>query len=152
MIILQYTLHYSKHIVIDEDTQEEIELYYPTIPCVFASKTKRTRMTDAPLDTGSDGIVLPMGAARYLELELEPKKKPMNVAGGLEVGQFKSKANLTIGRGGRFVDFKDIEVTIPDTDPKQDKSPILIGRDPIFQYYEVTFIEAKRKVVMKPFE
>jgi hypothetical protein len=152
MQIKKFAFNYSKHTVVDENTQEEIDLYYPTIPCVFASEKKKTRMTEGLLDTGSDGIVLPMGAAKYLELELEPKGKPMIVAGGLSVKQYKSKVNLTIGRGGRFVEFKDIEITVPDTEPEKDKSPILIGRDPIFKYYEINFIEAKRKVIMKPFE
>ena len=152
MKIINFTFNYSKHTVVNESNQEEIDLYYPTIPCVFASETKKTRMTEGLLDTGSDGIVLPMGAAKYLELKLEEKEKPMIVAGGLSVKQYKSKVNLTIGRGGRFVEFNDIEITVPDTNPEKDKSPILIGRDPIFQYYEVNFIEGKRKVIMKPFK
>ena len=152
MKIIKFTFNYTKHTVVDETTQEEIDLYYPTIPCMFASGTKKTKITDALLDTGSDGIVLPKGAANFLELELEPKEKPMNVAGGLTVNQFKSKVDLTIGRGGRFVEFKDIEITVPDTNPENDRSPILIGREPIFKYYEIEFIEAKRKVIMSPFK
>lgn len=99
------------------------------------------------LDSGSDGVVVPRGIADYLELELKPAETPMRVADGKSVKRFISKVYLTIGRGGRYCDPIEAEVSIPaEGDP-----PILIGRDPIFRLFVITFVEAEKRFEMKPY-
>ena len=99
------------------------------------------------LDSGSDGVVLPRGIADYLGLELKSGETPMRVADGKSVKRYISKAHLTIGRGGRYCDPVEAEVSIPaEGDP-----PILIGRAPIFRLFVITFIEAEKRFEMKPY-
>ena len=102
---------------------------------------------DGLLDSGSDGVVLPKSLADYLGLELKTAETPMRVADGRSVDRYISRASLTIGRAGRHCDPIDAEVTVP----KEGRSPILIGRDPIFRLFIITFIEAKRRFEMKPY-
>lgn len=52
---------------------------YPFLPCTFEWEGKRTPQTEGLLDSGSDGLVLPLGIARYLGLTLKEEEKPMRV-------------------------------------------------------------------------
>ncbi len=142
---LEFAFGYKKQIAIDKETKEEIIRYYPMVPCTLDWKGKRSKLTDGLLDSGCDGVVLPLSLAKFLELDLVLEEKPMKVVGG-EAKRYKSKANLTIGRGGRYVSFPNVEVSIPT----EGDTPVLIGREPVFKPYEITFIESKRRFIMKP--
>jgi predicted aspartyl protease len=123
-----------------------MEAYHPMIPCIIASEKRTSPQIEGLLDSGSDGIVIPRGLADYLELELKPAGRPMRVANGRSVERFISKASLTIGRGGRQCDPVEVEVSVPsEGDP-----PILIGREPIFRLFVITFVEAEKRFEMRP--
>jgi hypothetical protein len=145
---LKFVFNYKKVIAIDRDSNEEIMSYYPVVPCVFEYHEKKSMLLEGLLDSGADGIVMPLALAELLELDLEPAVNPMMVVGDKGIERYLSKANMTIGRGGRTVDFKNVEVSIP----KKGDTPILIGRNPVFKHYEITFIEAEKKFVMKPYK
>jgi len=99
------------------------------------------------LDSGSDGIIIPRSLATYLDLELKPAAKPMRVANGRDVERFTARANITLGRGGRCCDPIGVEVSIPvEGDP-----PVLIGREPVFRLFVITFVEAERRFEMRPY-
>ena len=100
---------------------------------------------DGLLDSGSDGIVLPLDVARFLGLTLKEEKEPMRVPGG-EIPWYSATANLTIGRAGRFFTFPKIRVAIP----REGDTPILIGRDPVFKVYRVTFDDARSTFQLEP--
>jgi len=102
---------------------------------------------DGLLDSGSDGVVLPRSLAEYLGLELEPAETPMRVADGKGIERYVSRAHLTIGRAGRYCEPIDAEVTVP----VEGIAPILVGRDPIFRLFVITFIEAENRLEMKPY-
>lgn len=99
------------------------------------------------LDSGSDGMVIPRTVAKFLELDLRPSIEPMQVADGRDMDRFVSKIVLAIGRGGRFSDPVDVEVSIP----KEGNPPVIIGRDPIFRQYRITFIEAEKRLEMRSY-
>jgi len=139
MKLLKYIFQYKKITNVDEKTHEERVGYYPIIPCVFEWGGKKTRLLDGLLDSGSDGIVIPLVLAEYLELNLIPEDDPMRVV-GYEIERYNAKLNLTLGRSGRYVTLNDIEASVPK---KEDGVPILIGRNPIFKLYEVTFKEGE---------
>lgn len=98
------------------------------------------------LDSGSDGLVLPLGVANFLGLRLKKEDKAMRVV-GREVPRYSAKVNLTIGRGGRFFTFPDVEAAIPT----EGDTPILVGRKPVFETYKVTFVEADLKFILDPY-
>lgn len=73
--------------------------------------------------------------------------RPMMVANGRSVERFTSKASLMIGRGGRYCDPIEVEVSVP----AEGNPPILIGREPIFRLFVITFVEAEKRFEMKPY-
>lgn len=128
-------------------TGQPVEFCHPVIPLVVSSRTKRSPPMDGLLDSGSDGIVLPKSLAEYLELELKAAETPIRVADGKSVERYISRADLTIGRAGRYCDPIDAEVTVP----AEGRPPILIGRDPIFRLFVITFVEAEKRLELKPY-
>ena len=144
MKILKFVFGYKKIITKGGSTN-----YYPMIPCTFSWNNKRTPMYDGLLDSGSDGIVVPMELAEWLGLELDHREN-MEVIGKI-LKRYVTKANLTIGRGGRFVKLKNVEVSVPI---EAKTSMILIGREPIFKLFEITFREGEigGTIILKPQE
>ena len=118
---------------------------YPFLPCTLEWGGKRTPQMEGLLDSGSDGVVLPLDVARYLNLTLEKEEKPMKVV-AREVARYSANVNLTIGRAGRLFTFPKIRATIP----KDGSTPILIGRDPVFKVYRVIFDDARKRFVLEP--
>ncbi len=138
----------TKRPILDAESKIPLEVSYPFVPCTISSKKKRNRSTEGLLDSGSDGVVIPRTLAEYLELDLEPATAPMIVADGRNMDRFVSRAVLTIGRAGRYSDPVEVEVSVP----AQGNPPVLIGRNPIFRQYRITFIEAEKRLEMKPYQ
>ena len=148
MKLLKFIFKYKKVIAVDRDTNKEVISYYPVIPCIFESGSVKSRLMEGLLDSGADGVVIPKALAEILELDLEPTDDPMVVVGDRTLERYIAKVDLVIGRGGRTVKFKNVNLSIP----KQGDTPILIGRNPVFRSYEITFIEAERRLIMKPYQ
>lgn len=147
MKILKYQLKYTKEIIIDEITKQKHIAYYPYIPCFFEWRGEKSIEINGLLDSGADGIVIPVGLANSLNLDLTPAKRSMKIVAG-EVKYFLTQANLTIGRAGRLTTFENVNIAVP----KEGDTPILIGRNPVFEYYNITFIEPERRFLMEPYE
>jgi len=115
---------------------------YPVIPVKFYSENKETPVIDALLDSGGDFIVIPMPIAKYLSLKLK-KAGSVDTAGG-ETVLFKSIVSMEIGRKDQTYTYKDIEIHVSD----RNDIPVLIGRHPIFEDYEITFVNKKKQLIM----
>ena len=88
-----------------------------------------------------------MGIAKYLNLELK-RASPMKVVGS-EVPCYTSTLSITVGRAGRYCGpIKDVEVSVPE----DDDTPLILGRDPFFKLYIITFIEAEQRFEMIPYK
>lgn len=122
-------------------------VYHPIVPLVISSETKSSPQTEGLLDSGSDGIVIPRGLADYLGLELRRTDRPMMVANGKSIERLISTASLTIGRGGRFCDPIEAEVNVP----AEGNPPILVGREPVFRLFTITFVESEKRFEMSPY-
>jgi hypothetical protein len=133
--------------VLDRKTGKPMEVYHPMVPCVFSSAHKKSPQIEALLDSGSDGIVMPRALADYLDLRLETSSDPMRVADGRSIRRWTTKASLTIGRGGRQCDPVEVDVSVPE----EGEPPILIGREPVFRLFVITFAEAERWFEMRPY-
>ena len=116
---------------------------YPILPVKFYFGEKSTPTIDALLDSGGDFIVLPMPIAKYLGLKLK-KAGSVDTAGG-ETSLFKAKLNMIIGKNDEVAEYKDIQLHVSE----RDDIPILIGRHPIFEDYEITFKKKINQLIFK---
>ena len=67
---------------------------------------------------------------------------------GAKIACYSAKVNIIIGRCGNYCSpLENVEVTVPK---EEDDSPILFGRNPIFDYYTITFYEREKRYLMEP--
>jgi predicted aspartyl protease len=116
---------------------------YPVIPVKFNSDGKETPFIDALLDSGGDFIVIPMPIARYLGLALE-KAGSVDTAGGT-TSIFKANLNMVIGSKKKFVTYNNLEIHVSE----RNDIPVLLGRNPIFEDYEIIFKKQKDQLILK---
>jgi predicted aspartyl protease len=116
---------------------------YPIIPVKLYYKDKKTPFIEALLDSGGDFIVIPMPIAEYLNLKLE-KAGEVDTAGGA-VSLFKSYIDITIGKKGEFADYKNKLIYVST----RTDIPVLLGRSPIFEDYEITFKKQENQLILK---
>ena len=124
-----------------------VSRYYPMLPAILEWRGKRSRPVEGILDSGSDGVVLPLSMAKYMGLELVEKKSTMRVVGA-KIACYSARVNIIIGRAGNFCSpLEAVEVTVPK---EEDDSPILFGRNPVFEHFTVTFYETEKRYSMEP--
>ena len=141
----KFVFAYREQESVNPDSGAKETVAYPFLPCTFEWGGKRTPQTDGLLDSGSDCVVLPLEFAMFLNLALKDEKDPMRVPGG-EIPWYSATANLTIGRAGRLFTFPRVRVAIPKTGD----APVLIGRDPVFKVYRVTFDDPRSRFTLEP--
>jgi len=128
---------------------KEKVLTYPLIPVRFYSKTGKTTVIEALLDSGSDMIHINKSLASFLNL---PKGKKIESGGmGGKYIAYETKVGLILGRGGktRETDFGYVNAVFPE---EELDVPILIGRFPVFQEFQVVFEEYKKRFKLIPKE
>ncbi len=116
---------------------------YPVVPVKFNNDGKETPFIDALLDSGGDFIVIPMPIARYLGLSLE-KAGSVDTAGGA-TSIFKANLNMVMGSKKNFVTYNNLEIHVSE----RNDIPILLGRHPIFEDYEIIFKKQKDQLIIK---
>ena len=116
---------------------------YPIIPVKFFYKNKKTPFIEALLDSGGDFIVIPMPTAEYLGLELK-KAGEVDTAGGA-VSLYKSYIDIKIGKNGGFAEYRNNLIHVST----RNDIPVLLGRCPIFEDYEITFKKQKNQLILK---
>ncbi len=119
---------------------------YPIIPVRFFYKEKKTPVIDALLDSGGDFIVIPMPIAKYLGLKMRSAGN-VDTAGG-ETALFKSKLTMIIGKAKQTTTYGNMEIHVST----RDDIPVLLGRWPIFEDYEITFKKQKNQLVLKKYK
>ena len=117
---------------------------YPIIPVKFYFKNKKTPTIDALLDSGGDFIVIPLPIAKYLDLQIK-KAGTVDTAGGAAM-LYKTKLSMTIGKGKKTTIYKNIQIHVSG----RNDIPVLIGRHPVFEDYEITFKKHKDQLILKP--
>ena len=116
---------------------------YPVIPVKFHYKNKETPVIDALLDSGGDFIVIPMPIARYLGLKLK-KAGQVDTAGG-QASLFKAILSMVIGKKEETVTYPNIQIHVSG----RNDIPVLLGRHPIFEDYEIIFKKQDNKLILK---
>ena len=116
---------------------------YPVIPVRFNNNVKETPFIDALLDSGGDFIVIPMPIAKYLELKLKSAGS-VDTAGGT-TSLFKSNLNMIMGNKDKFATYNNLEIHVSE----RNDIPVLIGRHPIFEDYEILFKKQENHLILK---
>lgn len=116
---------------------------YPIVPIRFYSGGKETPVIDALLDSGGDFIVIPMPIAKYLDLKLE-KAGSVDTAGGV-TNLYKTRLSMDMGKKDKIYTYKDIEIHVS----ARHDIPVLLGRYPIFEDYEITFKRHEEQLVLR---
>jgi predicted aspartyl protease len=118
-------------------------LKYPVIPVKFYYSNKETPFIDALLDSGGDFIVIPMPIAKYLGLKLK-RAGSVDTAGG-EASLFKANLDMVIGGKELNVKYCNLEIHVSD----RNDIPVLLGRCPIFEDYEIIFKKQTNKLILR---
>ena len=118
----------------------------PTVPITFFYKdgTPTQTFNDAVLDSGAYGVAIPLSLAAVLELEMTMLPQPGQTAGG-PVDSWMASADFRIGRGGVYIDYKDVDICILDWETR-----ILVGMNPVFKDFIVTIDARDKKVSLVP--
>ena len=117
----------------------------PLIPLHFIDTNNNATPTfNAILDSGADEITIPKELADFLGYTVQSRTDKINTAGG-EIDAFKSSAHFSIGRGGREVRYRNIEICVIDQD-----IPVLIGIKPLFDTYKVIIQAYENKFILEP--
>ena len=120
----------------------------PLIPITFFHKdgVRAQLLNNAILDSGAYEITIPKALADMLGLELRPRSNPVHTAGGL-IEARTATIDFTLGRGGRFVQYTNVDICVMKQCPA-----VLIGIHPIFEDYTVTIMAHQRKCILEPKE
>ena len=116
---------------------------YPVIPVKFFNKEIKTPFIDGLLDSGGDFIVIPMPIARYLQLKLK-KAGPIDTAGG-KTSLYKANLDIALGKKNSNAIYKKHQIYVS----ARDDIPVLLGRQPIFEDYEITFKKKKNQLILR---
>ena len=116
---------------------------YPVVPVKFYNEEKETPFIDALLDSGGDFIVIPMPISNYLGLKLK-KAGDVDTAGGT-TSLFKANLNMMMGSKNKNVIYDNIQIHVST----RNDIPVLLGRNPIFEDYEITFKHKKSQLILK---
>ena len=116
---------------------------YPIVPVKFFFNGKETPFIDALLDSGGDFIVIPMPIANYLGLKMK-KAGDVDTAGGV-ASLYKAILNMLMGEKNNYAEYNNIQIHISG----RNDIPVLIGRHPIFEDYEIIFRKQKNQLILK---
>ena len=116
---------------------------YPVVPVKFYFKEQETPFIDALLDSGGDFIVIPKPIAQYLGLKLK-KAGDVDTAGGT-TSLFKATLSMVMGSKKKNAVYKNIQIHVSG----RNDIPVLLGRHPIFEDYEITFKKHKNQLILK---
>ena len=124
----------------------ELDFYnYPIVPVKFKYGDKKSPVIEALLDSGGDFIVIPMPIAQFFQMELEPACD-VDTAGGT-ASLFRAKVDMIIGTKKSFTIYKNKEIFVSD----REDIPVLLGRSPMFDDYEITFRKQSHQLILKPY-
>lgn len=102
--------------------------------------------TTGLLDTGSTETMIPEGIARILGLEMKDSDKTDVTAVCGKTEGWQSKMRIIVEEKHR-----KHEIAIPACILKsEDLDEIVIGREGFFEAFDITFMEKKKRVKLKP--
>jgi predicted aspartyl protease len=129
-----------------DPTQQLIFEYenYPIIPIRFRNNGRKTPIIEALLDSGGDFIVIPLPIATFLGLKLE-QACDVDTAGGT-TSLYKAKVDMALGKESFHTLYPQKEIHVST----REDIPVLLGRNPLFEDYEITFKKHKNQLILQP--
>ena len=119
-------------------------IFSPVIPVTLKSEKEQVDVI-ALVDSGADTCAIPKGIAEILCLDLSGEVKPILGVGG-EGKSVTSKMTVIIQhRHEKYMIPVEVKVILDS----HDKFPVILGRKNFFEYFEITFKEAEKKIVLK---
>jgi predicted aspartyl protease len=114
---------------------------YPLLNVKLYPKNGKPICFEGLLDSGADGVFIPKQIAEAMGLQ---KIERISTSGIFKSARcFKTKVGFILGvTKSNSIDFGMIEAVFPEDETD---IPLLIGRNPIFKFFEVTFSEYKEK-------
>lgn len=105
--------------------------------------------TVALIDSGATSNFLPRELAEILDLDLSQEPKDAVGAGGKfrNIDSLIGKCQLIKNKDSAFDEFINLRINVP---VKSNTLPYMVlGRDSIFQKFNIRFIEMEEKVILK---
>jgi len=127
---------------------EDIKIQkYPYIPVRLYYNSERTPIIEGLVDSGSDVLHIPKAIAESIHL---PQKKIIesNSTGG-KYECYETEVGLILGRGGRESDLGIVKAVFPT---EYQDHPLIVGRHPLFEEFQVIFEEFNEKFKLIPKE
>jgi hypothetical protein len=120
----------------EADVKDSSSLY-PLLLIQLYKAGERPRSFEGLIDSGADTLFIPKRIADIIGLELRDR---IVSSGVFERGLCRTtKVGFIAGRmGAGRLDFGQVEATVPES---EGDIPILIGRNPLFRYFEIIFKE-----------
>jgi len=116
---------------------------YPIIPIKFKSGDRKTPVIEALLDSGGDFIVIPQPIASYLNLELT-QSCDVDTAGGT-TSLYQAEVDMIIGNKDQCNIYYKKQIHVSN----RNDIPVLLGRNPLFEDYEITFKKQQHQLILK---
>ena len=118
----------------------------PYIPIYLRNKEGKVIQVAGLLDSGADNTVIPEDLAKVLGLKEEKNSADVTKGIGGNVKTTSSTIHLTIKN-----EHEKYSLDIPVLILKDDKSevPLLLGRQGIFEHFDITFRQNDEKIVLK---
>lgn len=117
-------------------------VHYPILPVQFCWRKRKTPIIAALVDSGGDSIVVPKAIAEYLGSKMEMTDFAKTAGGTTTL--LKTKLDMFIGKKDQQVVYKAVDVFVVDSNDV----PVLIGRNPLFDDYEITFKKKKGCLIL----
>ena len=119
----------------------------PGIPIAFKSKYKTTSLIEGLIDTGATFILINLELSNDLQLQLKDWEKNCKSAQG-QFKTAKATVDLIIGHAKRRETFEDVEIRVSEF--KEYPELPLIGRCPLFEWYNVYFDNRENRYHLTP--
>jgi len=151
-------MHFNYHVDWVKEEGKKIPIHRPRIEIVlrkfserYNAKTNPEFRTHGLIDSGADICFLPRTIANVLKLDLKEEKKKEATGANGKFWTYRTKMYLEIMDKGKRIGVDMVKVAVNEKDPK-DLNPeegILLGRQGLFDNYEITINEKSQFVKLK---
>ncbi|HEX16914.1 MAG TPA: aspartyl protease [Thermoplasmatales archaeon] len=121
-------------------------IYYPLIPVQFVNGEKKTPIIAALIDSGGDSIVIPRAIAEYLGAKIEESGIAKTAGGFTSIKRTKLK--MIICKNRDKIEYDKVDVFVSDSSD----IPVLLGRDPLFEDFEIIFRKKHKELILRKYQ
>ncbi len=149
---------YVKEVTVDKDGNHIHHIPRPKIEVVFRKYPDAKNPDTNPefrifglVDSGADVSYIPRQIAEILKLDLDESTKKESKSASESFWTFRTQVHLEIVYGMRRVPIGMIDVSVPEKYELGDdiEKKVLLGRNGLFNKYEITFNETSQVITMK---